>query len=161
MSSLLTQSASATASVRARGVLVIDDDEPVRRLLAAGLKHHGFIVWLAANEREAVEIYKSHHTSIDLALLDVRMPGRDGPETLAALREFDPEVRSCFMTGEAGLYTQEDLLDLGALAVFRKPFRLNELAEHLIALTTPTDSAGEVPGGSWSDDEHPGAQVYE
>ena len=65
------------------------------------------------------------------------MPGRDGVSTLAALRELDPQIRACFMTGDAGRYTEQNLLDLGALTVFRKPFCLGELAAQLVSLTTP------------------------
>jgi CheY-like chemotaxis protein len=50
------------------------------------------------------------------------MPGMDGPQTLAALRGIDPSVRAVFVTGHAGDYTREDLLGLGAEAVFDKPF---------------------------------------
>src|SRR5689334_9613247 len=117
------QGRSTTASPTARpcGVLIVDDDEGVRRVLGDGLWHHGFAVWLAADAREAVEVYRSHRACIGVALLDVQMPGRDGPGTLTDLRELDPTVRTCFVTGDAGRYAEQDLLDLGALAVFRKP----------------------------------------
>ncbi len=119
------------------GVLVVDDEEGVRGVLGAWLWHHGFAVWLAADAREAVETYRSYRVYIGVALLDVQMPGRDGPGTLADLREVDPAVRACFMTGDAGRYAERDLLDLGALAVFRKPLCLGELAARLVAMTAP------------------------
>jgi len=61
-------------------------------------------------------------------LLDVRMPEMDGPQTLAALRSINPEVRCCFMSGHTGDYSAEQLLELGASHVFQKPFGLSELA---------------------------------
>jgi DNA-binding response OmpR family regulator len=82
-------------------------------------------------------LYLGHHDAIDVVLLDVRMPDQDGPETLAALRELDPQVTCCFMSGDTGEYTEENLLDLGVVAVFQKPFRMSELARQLMEIATP------------------------
>jgi DNA-binding response OmpR family regulator len=76
-------------------------------------------------------------TSVDLVLLDVRMAGRDGPETLAALQALDPSVRACFMTGDSGRYSDTELLNRGALAVIRKPFAIRELARQFEAMFAP------------------------
>ena len=62
------------------------------------------------------------------------MPGLDGPATLLALRELDPSLPCCFMTGETGGQTPADLLALGARCVFLKPFGLDELAAALWGL---------------------------
>jgi CheY-like chemotaxis protein len=121
-------------------------------VLGAGLWHHGFAVWLAADGREAVETYRSYCPFIDVALVDVLMPGLDGPGTLAALREVSPEVRCCFMTGDPGGYTEQDLLGLGALAVIRKPFRLGEVAERLAELTAAGDRDDALQEARRSDD---------
>ncbi|MEO2088934.1 MAG: response regulator, partial [Gemmataceae bacterium] len=91
--------------------------------------------------REAVETYRSCGAAIGMVLLDVRMPDPDGPETLAALRRFDPHVRACFVTGDAGRYSGQDLLDLGALAVFQKPPHLAEMGERLAVLMSPMKRA--------------------
>ncbi len=121
----------------AGGVLIVDDDAGVRTVLTAGLRRLGFAVWSAADGREAVETYRSCHVSIGMVLLDVRMPDMDGPETLAALRRFDPHVRACFVTGDAGRYSEQGLLALGALVVFQKPPRLADLGERLAVLMSP------------------------
>ena len=122
------------AERRRPGVLVVDDEEEIVRLLQVGLRSYGLAVWVAADGYEAVEVYRSFREAIDITLLDVRMPGRDGPQTLVALRELDPDARVCFMSGFAGHYTDQNLLDLGALDVFMKPLRLSELARRLLAL---------------------------
>jgi len=67
------------------------------------------------------------------------MPNRDGPETLAALQELDPYVRFCFMSGDMGKYTEENLLELGAVAVFQKPLRLSELTRQLMEIAAPIE----------------------
>jgi two-component system OmpR family response regulator len=119
------------------GVLILDDEESVRRVLALGLRRHGFVVWLAANSVEALELYVRHSDAIDVVLSDVCMPVRDGPETLAALRELDPHICFYFMSGDMGKYTEENLLALGAIAVFCKPLRLRELAREFMRMAAP------------------------
>jgi CheY-like chemotaxis protein len=109
----------------------VDDDADVRALLDVGLRHYGFEVWQATNGQEAVELYRQQGSEIDLVLLDVRMPILDGPQTLAALLQLNPHLRSCFMTGQAGSYSEEQLLALGATHVFQKPFQLGEMAQRL------------------------------
>src|SRR5262245_58616178 len=110
------------------GILIVDDDESIRNLLQVALKRQGFQVWLAADGSEAVSVYQLYRTRINVVLLDVRMPVLDGPACLSALREIDPRVRCCFMTGQAGQYTERELAERGAAAVFPKPFSLCELA---------------------------------
>jgi DNA-binding NarL/FixJ family response regulator len=63
--------------------------------------------------------------------MDVRMPGLDGPKTLAALQELNPQIRCCFMSDDIGSYTAERLQNLGAAAVPWEPFHLAEVARVL------------------------------
>src|SRR5262249_13388533 len=79
------------------GILVVDDEDSVRRLLQIVLERQGFSVWSAADGRTAIRLYRQYRTTISLVLLDVRMPELDGPQTLAELREFNPAIRCCFM----------------------------------------------------------------
>jgi CheY-like chemotaxis protein len=118
------------------GVLVADDEPLLLAVLNSGLQQRGFTVWLASNGLQALDVYRSHAKDIAVVLLDVRMPGLDGPRTLAALRRLNPTVRCCFMTGNMGLYTPEELLALGAVQVFPKPFDLPQLAEALWQLAS-------------------------
>jgi CheY-like chemotaxis protein len=118
------------------GILVVDDELSVQRVLNAGMRRQGFAVWVAANGHEAVDLYQRHSKTIDVVLLDVNMPGLDGPQTLAVLQERNPQVRCCFMSGNLGNYTEEGLQDLGATAVLRKPFRLVEVAQMLWELAS-------------------------
>jgi DNA-binding response OmpR family regulator len=96
------------------------------------LRRSGFAVWAASDGREAATLYQENRLAIDVVLLDVLMPDRDGPETLAVLRQVDACVRCCFMSGGTGKYSEAYLLDLGAIAVLQKPFRMSELAEQLV-----------------------------
>lgn len=142
--------ATSGSTVRPPGVLVVDDVESVRKVLAAGLGKYGFTVWLAGNGREALDLYRLHFDSIGIVLLDVMMPGRDGLQTLADLRLFNPHVLACFLTGWSGLYSEAVLLERGAAAVFRKPVQIGELAERLLELMTrPVDAYMDLQSGRW------------
>jgi CheY-like chemotaxis protein len=112
-------------------ILVVDDVPLVREVLLAGLRCHGFQVQLAGDGREAIELYRRDHDAIALALLDVQMPGLDGPEVLRALRTIDPDVQAFFMTGSAGSYTEDGLLAMGAHRVFAKPFAIAAVVAEL------------------------------
>jgi CheY-like chemotaxis protein len=132
-------------------VLVVDDEHLVRALLQLGLERDGFEVWSASNGREAIDLYREHRERIAAVLLDVRMPGLDGPATLAALRELSPEVRACFMTGDPAAYDPERLQQHGAAYFIAKPFRLDELGDilRLLVQAVPADllpSGGGRPG---------------
>jgi len=113
------------------GVLVADDDAEIRDVLNDGLRREGFSVWLAADGQDAVNTYCWNAGTIHVALLDVRMPVLDGPETFAVLKRFNPAVTCCFMSGHLGSYSSAGLRQMGAATIFWKPFRLMEVAEVL------------------------------
>jgi CheY-like chemotaxis protein len=113
------------------GVLVVDDEALMRSMLRAGLEREGFQVFLAAGGEEALDLYQQHQESVVVVLLDIRMPGLDGPQTCDRLRRLNPEVRVCFMSGDLGGYNLDELRARGGRDVVLKPFRLDELAERL------------------------------
>jgi len=101
---------------------------------------------LAPNGREAIDLYQEHSERIALVLLDVRMPGLDGPKTLEALRKINPEVPACFMTDNTGDYEPQELLQRGATYVITKPFLLDDLA-NIIRRLAPGVSTDLLPSG--------------
>jgi CheY-like chemotaxis protein len=117
---------------RGPGLLLAEDEPVVRDLLGYLLRALGFAVWPAADGREALEVFGRHRERIRAVLLDVHMPGLDGPQTLRALRQLDPDVRCCFITGTAGAGEEEQLRALGATAILHKPCTPEELADALV-----------------------------
>ena len=113
------------------GFLVVGDERAVLCDLAARLRIEGYTVWLADHGRQAIELYQRHREAIAVVLLDVLMPGMDGPRTLTALQELCPAVRCCFVTGDPTPYTEEALLQMGAVWVFRKPFAYTAVLDTL------------------------------
>ena len=110
-------------------VLVADDSDSVRAMLGVALCDKGLTPYLAATGHEAVEQFLRHQDEVGVVLLDVNMPGLDGPGALAQIRDADPAVPCCFMTSNPEPYDAEDLLALGAVCVFAKPFRLDEVLQ--------------------------------
>jgi len=128
----LAKSAPTSAtSTSTPGILIADDESAILDFLKRGLSLYGFTVWTAKNGKEAIDIYKTHRESIAAVLLDVLMPDQDGPSTLGLLRTIAPDIRCCFMSGDLGRYTQEELLAGGAAHVLFKPFPLSEVAQVL------------------------------
>jgi CheY-like chemotaxis protein len=118
--------------VHRSGVLVVDNNARVRETLDEGLRQEGFAVWLASDTLEALDLYTCHRHEIDFVLLEVCMPGMDGPQTLAVLQKLNRDICCCLMTsGYTGNYTEEELLALGARALFNKPFDAHEAAQVL------------------------------
>jgi anti-anti-sigma factor len=134
--SVLDDQRSALALCRTGpSVLVVDDNELVRELLAGALRRRGLRVVLAGCGQEAVEQCGNNPGGIAVALLDVNMPGRlSGPATLAVLRTICPQLTCCFMTGDPRPSKVEALHALGAVRVFAKPFRVSVVAEVLLDL---------------------------
>jgi two-component system, OmpR family, response regulator len=127
-------------------VLVVDDTDAVREVVCAMLRRHGFEVRVAANGRDSLDVYhelvqRGHDVTV---LLDVQMPGLDGPLVLAALQATDPGVRAYFMTGDPGQYSEDDLLALGAGRVFAKPLDLPVMAAELRRGARAEDRAAPV-----------------
>src|SRR5262249_919995 len=118
----------------AGGLLVVGDDPGIRRVLEAILPRRGFHGWLPARGGQAVELYPRPRAENAPVLLDVQMPEMDGPHTLARLRQQCPAVRCCFMTADPTPYSEEGLLRMGAVRVFRKPFALTEFLDTLNGL---------------------------
>jgi DNA-binding NtrC family response regulator len=113
------------------GILIVDDEIFVRKTLAAALGERGFRAWAAESGRAALEIYQAQASEIHAVLTDVNMPDGDGPFLLDALRRRRAVVPVCFMTGQSAGYRREDLMELGAACVLRKPFNLDDLLETL------------------------------
>ncbi len=118
---------SEDAGPGGRGILVVDDTEMIRSMLKLFFRDQGLPCWLASNGADALNIYQAHGQEIALVLLDVRMPGLDGPHTYVQLRSLNPDVACYFMSGGWDPYTAEGLMELGARGLLSKPFVIADL----------------------------------
>lgn len=112
-------------SVPQEKVLVVDDELFVRELLFEFLSKEDYEVILAECGEKAVELIKSQQ--VEVALIDLKMPGIDGIETLKKIKEIDPHALSIIMTGYPTLESSIEALRCGAYDYMIKPFKLNEL----------------------------------
>jgi len=108
--------------IKKRGVLVVDDEEVVRGLLTGVLSAEGFEVFQAADGIEAMEVYESHHRSIDLVILDMIMPGMGGEEVLRRLRESSRKVKVVISSGFMSEEQRDKLQEYGVDGFLDKPY---------------------------------------
>src|ERR1700722_20330929 len=111
-------------------VLVVENDEAILALLKLVLQQYGFNPILAASGEEAVRVFRQQRDRIALVLMDVQMPGLDGPRTLGVLRKINPAIRCCFMSGHPGMHSEASLQEMEAFFIW-KPFKLSGLADLL------------------------------
>ena len=120
-------------------VLVVGQYAPIITLLGHMLRRLGFAPLSASSSAEAVEASRQHR--IDLALADLAMPEASAR---SALRQINPSVRCCYLTGGCGTPLNV-LLSQGAVYLLNKPFTLSDLAA---AVNAPAGHRGESYGSS-------------
>jgi len=106
-------------------ILVVDDEESQRTLLAGFLEKKGYTVTLAASGKAAIE--KNRITGFDLAILDLKMPEINGIETMTQMKEIDPETYFIILTGYGTIESAVEAMKLGAYDYLNKPINLDEL----------------------------------
>jgi len=117
---------------RAR-ILVIDDDESIRKTMAAVLENDGYVVDTAENGKEAIE--KSNTKFYNLAFIDIRLPDIEGTKLLTAMKETTPKMVKIILTGYPSLQNAIEAVNRGADGYVLKPINmdnlLNTIREHL------------------------------
>ena len=121
------------ADVDQKTVLVIDDDLPLRGMLAAALRQHGFKVLLAGDGAEGQRALNIHHPNV--VLLDLAMPEVNGWDFLQRLQETGTIGKVPIIVVSAHLRVEpQAILQMGVAAILPKPFNLTDLIdliEHL------------------------------
>ena len=117
-----------TDEIARKRILVVDDDLPLRGMLSAVLRRHGFQVFLAGDGGEAQRALMLHHP--DLVLLDLMMPGINGWDFLQRLRETGHIGKTPIIVISAHLRKEpQAVLQMGVSAILPKPFNLDDLVE--------------------------------
>ena len=122
-------------------ILIIDDEENIRRLIRLTLQSAGYEVGEATNGERGLETF-GDGSAWDAVLLDQRMPGMDGLETLRHINECDPNARVIMATAYASIELAVDAMKLGATDFVRKPMTPEILRNAVTAALSKPSRAG-------------------
>jgi DNA-binding response OmpR family regulator len=130
-------------------VMVVDDEERVRTLLAKSLSSQGHTVVTAASASAAIDRLESK--AVDLVVLDLVMPGLGGLAVLNAMNEGKNTTPVIVLSGVTDVASRVEALDRGAVDVVSKPFSLTELLARVrrnvgLTRTMPDDRCLDVGG---------------
>lgn len=106
-------------------VLIIDDEQQIRRILSVMLKDHGFEVAEAKSGEEGIEVCGEFRP--DVVLVDINLPGMDGLATLRSLLERHPNLDCVMMTAYGTIRSAVEATRIGAFDYLTKPFDNDEL----------------------------------
>jgi DNA-binding NtrC family response regulator len=123
-------------------VLVVDDELFVRELLDEYFTKLKFEVDVAESGEAALEMVEENRYNV--ALIDLKMTGLDGLQTLRQIRDLDSDIVVVLMTGYPTVESSIDALRAGAFDYIVKPFRLNELKDIVTAAIKEYDFRREI-----------------
>jgi len=112
-------------------ILVVDDEKSIREMIVKFLAEKGYQACSAADGTQALMLLKRERP--DAVLLDIRMPGADGIETLKKIKRADKRVGVIMITAVSEREVAEQCLELGAFDYITKPISLQYLEECLLA----------------------------
>jgi DNA-binding response OmpR family regulator len=124
-------------------ILLIEDDENLRKMLRLSLEDYGYAVTEACDGKQGLASYRA--SPADLVLTDLVMPEKEGLETIQDLRKSHPSVKIIAMSGGSRQNAGENLKMarlLGASALIAKPFEVSKLVETIAGLL------GDAPPGA-------------
>ncbi|MBN2220832.1 MAG: response regulator, partial [Vallitaleaceae bacterium] len=110
-------------------ILLIDDEPVMRSVLELFLNDVGYDVYTADNGMKGLEIYREKYKEIDLVLLDMMMPKLNGTDTFREMKKISPLVKVILVSGYTDDEKIEELYQEGIYGFFKKPFRLEEIAQ--------------------------------
>jgi CheY-like chemotaxis protein len=110
-------------------VLIVENESLVREAMEDILGSSGFTAIATASGEEGVAAYRAQKENIDLVILDMRLPGMDGPEILRALRVIDPTVKAIVSSAYDEQLIKQSFNGEPVASILNKPFS----AEMLIA----------------------------
>lgn len=106
-------------------ILIVDDEEDLRTLLAQVLENAGHQVQTVSNGKEAIS--RLGQEQFDLALLDIQMPTVNGIQVLKFIREHCPDTKAIMLTGYADLKHAMEAKEFGAREFIGKPYKIEDI----------------------------------
>lgn len=108
-----------SVEAQAKSILLVDDSFVLRDRLALAFEERGFRVAVAGSYEEAIAVFRQAPT--DLAVLDLRMPGRPGMALIPELKKINPDTKILVLSGFGSIATAIDAMRLGATNFLPKP----------------------------------------
>ena len=108
-------------------ILLVDDDDSFRRIVEYNLREEDYQVTMAGDGLEALEIFKQQ--PFDLIVSDVKMPGMDGIELLAQVKQINPDAMVVIVTAFGSVETAVDAMKKGAFDYVTKPFNRDDFKQ--------------------------------
>jgi len=118
-----------------KGLLIIDDDEGVRRSIIRALKREPYRIFTAQNGEEGIDFIQNHLSEILIVISDYRMPGLDGIETLFRIGRINPSVTRIILTGYATMEAAITATNEGIDGFLTKPFDNMEIRAKIHEIT--------------------------
>ena len=122
-----------------RTILLVDDEDSVRSYVAQVLRRAGYRVIEASNGREGIKTFQRHRDEIDLTVLDLIMPVMGGEETLAAIRELQPDAKVMMLSGTWDASLLRRLKQSGVAYFLEKPPEMGSLLQSIRKVLEETD----------------------
>lgn len=118
---------------RDKTVLVIEDEETVRKLTVRILNKLGYMTVTACDGCEAIEIFQEQANNIDAAIVDMFMPRMNGPDTIMGLKQIKPDLPVLLVTGFGWDQQMKEMVafDENAVSLLNKPYTLKKLETKL------------------------------
>lgn len=110
-------------------ILIIDDEENIRKMLTRALEAENYQVETALNGEDGLDKLKEN--DFDLILLDLKLPGMDGIEVLEAMRKQDILVPVLIVTGYGSVESAVKVMKLGAIDYLQKPFKPQDIRDQV------------------------------
>ena len=116
-------------TVQGGTILIIDDEETIRRMLIKTLTYVGYKVLEADSGKKGIDLYHKAMDDVSAVILDVILPEMDGVQIYKALKKINPNVRILVSSGFASNAQTIELQEMGVEGFLKKPYRQNELVE--------------------------------
>jgi PAS domain S-box-containing protein len=124
-------------------ILLVDDEEALREVGTEILEAYGYHVLTAVSGEDALEIYESRRTSVDLVILDLLMPGMGGQKCLQKILALNPGQKVIIASGYAATGQAQEVLDQGAMGFLSKPYDLERMIQLITSVLNAPATAGD------------------
>jgi DNA-binding NtrC family response regulator len=106
-------------------ILIIDDDENIRKVLTAILEEEGYTIESVDTGKKAIE--RTKRKAYNLALIDIRLPDMEGIELLTKMKDTTPKMRKIIITGYPTVHNAVEAVNRGADGYIMKPFDVEKV----------------------------------